>query len=92
MVQPNAERENSLKQPVGCKTNPCEKQVLGVKFTVFRKHIKIFSLLFTTGAELSFFSLHPPFAFLTETHKHNLVSPFDLVPIAAVTSHWPVSL
>lgn len=52
MVQPNAKAENSLKQPVACKANPCKKQVLSVKFAkFFGKRIKIFSLLFPYGTE-----------------------------------------
>lgn len=84
MVQANIKHESSLKQPVGYKANPCKKQVLAIKFTeFFRKHIKIFSLLFTLEAELSFFSLYPPFPFsLQPTNTHDIVSPFDLASCA----------
>lgn len=82
MVQPNVKPENSLKQPVACKANPCKKQVLGVKFAkFFRKHIKIFSFLIPYGTEfyVSFPYIH---CFFFSPKSHKCTEFCDLVPPA----------
>lgn len=92
MVQPKIKCENCLKQPIGCKANPCKKQVLGIKCTkFFRKHLKTSDLFIHTGSGVIFLFLPSTLSSLHLTNTHNLVFLFDLVLCALCPYHITVA-